>query len=282
MSGATPTSVVTSATDNLRQSNRRVLVVGARASGKTTFSMSASRCAGLTLPAPGEVRETIACNDTLVIQGDNEGIMGAMDAGLEPKFVVDMTAVPDWSGYTKRLSQALHELERPLHDGTIRVVIIDLGLPAKLIDRSIDPSVQKDWKLVANEGARLFRALSGLRGVTVIGNAQIKASVGMVNEAQATADAATAKAIGGERSTFTVDLPKGIAALWLDNCSFVFTREARRVKGRDGNTTRAFRTLTQSSSKYEAKSRAESKLAPTEDGKHTLHALLTRAYGEGL
>lgn len=275
-------SVITTAVENLKQSNRRVLVVGARASGKTTFSLSASRFAGDTLPAAGEVRKRVMCHDTLVIQGDNEGIMGGMDAGLEPAYVLDMTAVNDWAGYTKRLIMGLTELKGPLTDGTIKVVIIDLGWPAKLIDRSIAPEVQRDWKMVANEGARLFRALSGLAGVTVIGNAQIKASVGMANEAVASADAATAKAIGGERSTFTVDLPKGIAALWLDNCSFVFTREAKRVKDARGNTTRAFRTLTQSSSKYEAKSRAESKLAPTEPGSHTLNALLARAYGDEL
>ena len=274
-------SIITTATQNLKHSNRRVLVVGARASGKTTLSMSASRYAGDTLPAAGEVRPRVVCEDTLVIQSDNEGIMGAMDAGLEPKYVLDMTAVSDWAAYTKRLAEGLTELKGPLTNGTIRVVIIDLAGPAKLIDRSIDPSVQKDWKLVANEGARLFRSLSGLAGVTVIGNAQIKAAVSMVNEAQATADAATAKAIGGERSTFTVDLPKGIASPWLDNCSFVLTREARRVKDARGNVVRAYRTLTQSSSRFEAKSRAESKLAPTEAGHHTLHALLTRAYGDG-
>lgn len=275
-------AIITSATDNLKHSNRRLLVVGPRASGKTTLSLSASKHAPDTLPGPGEVCERIVCDDVLVIQGDNEGIMGAMDVGLEPGHVADMTMVKDWAGYKTRLAQVLTEMKPKFDDGSVRVVIIDLGFPARLIDRSIDPSVQKDWKLVATEGGTLFRALSGLRGVTVIGNAQIKASVTMVNEAQVTADAAAAKAIGGERSTFTVDLPKGIASHWLDNCSLVLAREAKRVKDRNGNPTRAFRTHTQSSAKFEAKSRAGSKLSPTEPGDRSLRSLLARAYGEGL
>ncbi len=275
-------SIVTSATENLKQSNRRLLVVGPRASGKTTLSLSASKYAPDVLPAPGATTERIVCEDVLVIQGDNEGIMGAMDAGLEPGHVADMTMVKDWAAYKTRLAQVLTEMKPKFDDGTIGVIIIDLGFPARLIDRSIDPSVQKDWKMVATEGGVLFRALSGLRGVTVIGNAQIKASVSMANETQVTADAATAKAIGGERSTFTVDLPKGIAAHWLDNCSLVLAREAKRVKGRDGTLTRTFRTHTQSSAKFEAKSRAGSKLAPTEPGDRALRSMLACAYGEGL
>lgn len=207
--------------------------------------------------------------------------MGAMDAGLEPGMVLDTTDCNDWDAYQQRLAGGLRELERPLFDGTIKVVVIDLSWPAKLIDRSIDPSVQKDWKMVANEGGRLFRALSGLRGVTVIGVSQIKAS-SSPGETQQSIDAGTAKAIGGERSTFTIDLPKGIATMWLDNCSFVFTREAKRVRDKMGNTTREFRTLTQSSSKFEAKSRAGSKLAPTEPGNRSLYSLLQSVYGEAL
>jgi len=269
-------SLIKTASESLKTANRRILVVGPRGTGKTTFSVSASRHAGDTVG--GQSR---SCADVLLIQGDNEGVMGAMDAGLTPGMVLDTTDCDSWDAYQKRLAGGLRELERPLFDGTIKVVIIDLAWPAKLIDRSIDPSVQKDWKLVANEGARLFRALSGLRGVTVIGNSQIKAS-SAPGESQQSIDAGTAKAIGGERSTFTIDLPKGIATMWLDNCSFVFTREAKRVKDPRGNIKREFRTLTQSSSRFEAKSRAESKLAPTEPGDRSLYALLCAAYGEAL
>lgn len=272
-------SLVLSSGDALRQANRRILVTGPRSSGKTLFSVSASRLAGDTLRGVGEPSKRIVCTDTLVVQGDNEGIMGAVDGGLVPGHVLDMCASKDWKGYQTRLIEGFRELETKLKDGTIRVLIIDLGFPAKLIDRAIDPAVQKDWKLVAIEGARLFNLLSCLRGVTVIGNCQIKAAMAP-GETITSADASTAKALGGERSTFTPDLPKGIASSWLDNASFVFAREAKRVKGANGNTTRTFKTFTQSSGKFEAKSRAESLLAPTEPGEKTLHSLLKTAYGE--
>ena len=272
-------SLIQTAQQSLKHSNRRILVTGPRATGKTTFSVSASRFAGETIRAVTDRTPPIECADTLIIQGDNEGVMGAVDAGLVPKYILDMCACKAWKEYQDRMVAGLRELQPQLTDGTIRILIIDLAQPARLIDRAIDPNVQKDWKQVAIEGARLFAALSGLRGITVIGNAQIKAAVAP-GENMVSADAATAKAIGGERSTFTIDLPKGIASHWLDNSSFVFTREAKRVKGSNGATTRTFKTLTQSSSKFEAKSRAESLLAPTEPGEKTLHALLQTAYGD--
>lgn len=271
-------SLIVNAAENLRRSNRRILVVGPRGTGKTTFSVSASKFAGDTLT--GEPRQ---CEDVLVIQGDNEGVMGAMDAGLEPGMVLDTTDVKDWVAYQQRLVGGLRELQSPLTDGTIRVVIIDLSWPAKLIERHVDIKSIADWKLVAAEGAALFRALAGLKGVTVIGNAQVKASA-MIGEDknQLAVDASNAKAIGGERSTFTVDLPKGVGAMWLDNCSFMFAREAKRTRDKSGNPTREYRTLTQSTQKFEAKSRACSKLAATLPGERTLYSILKEVYGENI
>lgn len=269
-------SIIQTARDNLRTSNRRILVMGAKGAGKTTFSVSASHHAGDTIE--GEER---ACDDVFVVQGDTEGIMGAMGAGMVPGSVLDMTSVNTWDDYTKLLAQGLREMAPKFNDGTIKVIVVDLGWPAKLIDRQIDPSVQKDWKLVANEGGRLFRAFAGLPGITVIGNAQIKAA-SSPGETQQSIDAGSAKAVGGERSSFTIDLPKGIASLWRDNASFIFTREVKRVKDSRGNMGREFRTLTQSTARFEAASRAASTLHPTEPGSVSLHALLRRAYGVSL
>lgn len=252
--------------------------MGPRGTGKTTFSVSASKFAGERIS--GEHR---LCRDVLVIQGDNEGVMGAMDAGLEPGMVLDTTDVRDWNGYQQRLVAGLRELQTKLTDGSIRVVVIDLSWPAKLIERSVDIKSIADWKLVANEGGQLFRALAGLRGVTVIGNAQIKTSA-MIGEDRnpLAVDASNAKAIGGERSTFTIDLPKGVGAMWLDNCSFMFARESKRTRDKAGNPTREYRTLTQSTQKFEAKSRASSKLAATLPGDRSLHSILKEVYGENI
>jgi hypothetical protein len=70
-------------------SNRRIVVMGSKGTGKTTFSVSASQFAGDRIT--GEVRQ---CKDTLVIQGDSEGVMGATDAGLTPKLGPPMSS---WS-----------------------------------------------------------------------------------------------------------------------------------------------------------------------------------------
>ena len=84
--------------------------------------------------------------------------------------------------------------------------------------------------------------------------------------------------MGGERSTFTADLLKGVGALWTENSSLIFCRELRRRK-LDGKVVPEYLTHTQSNSKYEAKSRFRDVLAPTEPGDVTLNALLHRAYG---
>lgn len=269
-------SIIQTARANLKSSNRRILIMGAKGSGKTTFSVSASHHAGDTVSGPER-----ACDDVFVVQGDNEGIMGAMGSGLVPGSVLDMTGVNTWDEYTKLLAAGLREMAPKFANGTIKVIVVDLAWPAKLIDRAINPSVQKDWSLVAAEGGRLFRAFAGLPGVTVIGNAQIKAA-SSPGETQQSIDSSSAKAAGGERSSFTVDLPKGIASLWRDNASFIFTREVKRVKDAKGNVDRKFSTLTQSTARFEAASRAASALLPTEPGEISLHALLKRAYGESL
>ena len=269
-------ALVQSASESLKQSNRRILVMGPRGTGKTTLSISASSFAGPLIS--GEHR---TCKDVLLIQGDNEGVMGAMDVGLEPGLVLDMTDIDTWDLYQRKLVAGMKEVKPRIDAGEIKIIVIDLNWPARLIDKSIDPANQKDWKLVQNEGIALFRMLASLKGVTVIGNAQIKTSA-VIAETAHSENVSHAKAIGGERSTYTVDLPKGIATMWLDNCSFIFTREAKRVRDAKGNLTRELRTLTQSSNKYEAKSRACSKLKPIEPGDRSLHALLSEAYGEAL
>lgn len=285
--------LVTSAVENLRNSNRRILVVGSRGTGKTTFSVSASRAAGETITGGHR-----ACDDVLVVQGDTEGVMGAVDAGLEPGHVLDMTGVVAWDFterttaearekqwhkfYMPRLVGGLRELEDKLHDGTIKVVVVDLGFPAKLIERHVMPKEVSDWAMVAREGGRLYNAFAKLPGVAIIGNAHIKSSAvfgeGSRKGALPSAlDTAAAAAIGGERASYTVDLPKGISALWLDNASFVFTRSSKRQGDGFERTT-----ITQSTKTFEAKSRAQSKLVAKEGGEQTLHALLSRAYGAAL
>lgn len=264
--------------DSLRRSNRRIVVMGAGGTGKTTFSISASQFAGDTIPA----RDLRKCKDVAVFQGDNEGVAGAWRAGFEPAFVYDLSPIGSWSAYKSELAAALRDLKGVVDNGTVKVIVIDLAHPTRLINESIDPQVQKDWKLVAMEGMTLFRALSGLRGVTVIGNAQIKSAVGIAETAEAAA-ASNAKASGGERSTYAIDLLKGVATLWVENSSLLITRELKRTRGGSpGEVIPKFYSHTQSGAKFEAKSRFRDVLKPTEPGELTLRSLLQRAYGESL
>lgn len=273
-------SLIQTAKQSLQTSNRRILVTGPRGTGKTTFAVSASTKAGDKLV--GEVRD---CDDTLVIQGDTEGVMGAVDAGLHPGMVVDMTDCADWAAYQHRLVTVLKELATQLKDGTIKVIVIDLALPAQLIVAHVNPTSISEWQPVKTEGAKLFRAFSSLRGVTVVGICQVTSSMvlgeGTAKGAQQSAvDAATALAIGGERSTFKEDLVKGVATPWLDHTSFIFTRDSKRKRGPDGSPCKVFYTLTQSTQKFAAKSRAESILPPLLEGDRSLRSILNEVYGK--
>lgn len=272
-----PTRAV-SCGDSLRRSNRRIVVMGAGGTGKTTFSISASKYAGDTIPA----KDGRLCKDVAVLQGDNEGVAGAWRAGFEPGFVYDLSGVTTWAEYKSELAASLRDLKGIVDSGELKVIVIDLAHPTRLINAAISPEVQKDWKLVAMEGLTFFRALSGLKGVTVIGNAQIKAATGFGETPEAAA-ASNAKASGGERSTYALDLLKGIATVWVENSSLLITRELKRTRGNSpGEVVPKFFSHTQSGAKFEAKSRFRDVLAPVEPGDRTLRSLLTAAYGESL
>lgn len=286
-------SLVLSASQALRQGTRHILVMGPRGTGKTTFSVSASAHADETIGGKRRV-----CKDVLVVQGDNEGIMGAIDAGLEPAYVVDMCGVTSWdderngkrdpNSYVSRWNRARKALAAKISDGTIKVIVVDLNWPAKLIERAIMPKEIADWGLVATQGQRLFNAFNGFSGVTVIGNSQMKTTVvygeGTKRGAsEMSINTANVKAIGGERSSHTIDLAKGINAMWLDNASFVFARKSNRGKeGPDGRVPRMYHTYTQSTAMYEAKSRAQSVLNTIEPGELSMRTLLKRAYGDAI
>lgn len=291
-------ALLQSAAQSLQKSNRIIVVTGPRATGKTTFSVSASQFAGRhiegDLDENKERRRTRQCKDVLIIQGDKEGVLGAMDMGLHPAFVVDMTDCTSWTVYYQRLKDALKEAQPLVEDGTLKVVVVDLNFPAKLIERHVEDGIKrnpeqhvqlgmKDWRIVANCGLALHQVFSQLLGVTVVANAQVKASFSAM-ETAAAADAAQARAIGGERSKFSIDLPKGIATPWLDNASFMFARHLHFAKERDadGERKREYRITMQSSATYEAKSRAQNRLPRNPLGVSTLRHILEQAYGKAI
>ena len=267
-----------SARDIMRQSGHRILIMGPRGSGKTSFAVSGSRNAGDVVM--GTHRD---CSDVMVVQGDHEGIMGALDCGLEPGSVLDMVHVKSWKEYQERLLMGLRQAYKMHARGELSTIVLDLAWPARLIESEINPTQAQDWGQVKQAGQKLFAYFSHVPGVTVIGISQIKSSMVLGEDSRKGASAGTlltadARAIGGQRSNYSADLTKGVVTPWLDNCSFIFARRVRRVSDGDASK-RSFSTITQSNREFEAKSRAASTLKPTEDGNASLFSLLSRAYG---
>lgn len=283
-------SLLQSVREHFSSSARRILVVGPTGSGKTTFSVSASKFAGDTVQGGRRV-----CSDVAVLSGDNEGVLGAVDAGLVPGLIIDMTTTQYWDAlppgnkgdaaelvYKVRLQQAIAELLPKIRAGEISVVVLDLALPSRLIVDKVKPSSIADWGAVSSLGSILYTAMGALRGATVIGNNQLKSAVAAV-ENEVAAAAAEARAIGGERNRFTSDLPKGVNAIWVENSSFQFAREVRRTRTgiqKDAPIALKYLTHTVSNGRFEAKSRAHTKLKPTEPGERSLRSMLVQVYGE--
>lgn len=259
---------------SLTQSARFIVVSGSPGVGKTALSVSASDQAGDTVVH----KEPVLCTDTLIVQGDAEGVLGAVDVGLKPGYIVDMTAHENWTAYLKDLLETFKELKPKL--GTeIKYVVVDLSLVNRLIDKHVDPSVQKDWKLVAAEGIKFYQMLSTLKGVTIIGNTHLK-TASSPGESAGAANSSQAKAIGGEASTLTADLYKGVFSVWKDNASLILVRESKRKKQADGSYVSEYKTLTQSTALHEAKSRARSSLPAVLPGDMSLNAILRKVYNK--
>lgn len=268
-------SFIKSVREHIETASRVIVVIGANGSGKTSFSVSASSYAGETIDGP-----TRDCKDTVVICGDNEGAMGAVDAGLHPGGIVDLSDSETWSEYKKALVPALVELKDRIMARTIKFVVLDLGLPASLIVNHVAPQSIADWGAVAKEGAVLRQAFQRLKGATVIVNAHIKSSVAAIETDVARASA-EARASGGERATFTIDAPGSISKPWTANASFVFAREVRRKADpmrRTEPSKRIFYTHTSASPRFDVKSRAHSVLKATEPGDRSLNSMLCAVY----
>lgn len=272
-------SLLSSSGQSLKSAARVLVVLGPPGSGKTTLSVSASSFAGDTISGGHRL-----CKDLVLISGDAEGVAGAMDAGLEPRAVADLTVCETWAAYQKALASVIEELKPLVDKGEVKYVVIDLALPGKLILDHVKPQQISDWPKVAAEGMMLYKSLRYLRGATIIANSQIKSSVGAVENDVAKA-AAEAKAVGGERATFTLDLPKGIFSPWVENASLMLAREVKKQRDpmkKDAPARRVYFTHTSANARFETKSRFNSKIAPTEPGERSLNSILRDAYGENL
>lgn len=250
--------------------------MGPPGSGKSTLSASASNFAGDTLP----LAKPVVCKDVAVIQGDAEGMVGARAVGMDIPNIYDMTACRDFTSYLKQLDADLRELRAEVASGAIKYVIVDLALPNTLLQAEIKPDNQKAWGEIRYHGMMLYKRFSALAGATIIANCQIKTSEAPGETMQAAA-AQAARAVGGERNTYTADICKGVLAMWADNSSLTLSVE-RKIDRTSKERTPKTWVYTQSNGKFEAKSRFGSVLLPVEPGTRTLNSILRQVYGEAL
>jgi energy-coupling factor transporter ATP-binding protein EcfA2 len=258
----------------LRGGTRRIFIMGPTGSGKSTLSVSASEFAGDSLP----LEKRVLCKDVAVIQGDSEGMVGALAVGLDCPNIYDYSNVADYTAYERQLADDLKEIKELVRGGEVKYVIVDLGLPNTLLQSMIKPENQKAWGEIRYHGMMLYKRFSGLAGATIIANSQIKTSEAPGETIQAAA-AANARATGGERSTYTADLCKGVVSMWSDNSSLTLSVDRRIDRATKQPKTNIY---TQSNGKFEAKSRFGSVLKPVEPGSRTLHSILRQVYGEAL
>lgn len=252
---------------------RRILVGGSPGTGKTTFSYSASAHAGDTLP-----QVMVQCLDVAHLEGDIGGHEGGMDANLQPAMLFDMTVFDTWAAYEKAVMAYIVEIKEA---SEIKVLVVDLSLPTKLLVEEVKPQNPADWNKVGGMGLRFFRAFNQLSGVTIIGNSQLKSAIGIVENDVAKA-AAEAKSSGGERSTFEFDMVKSVLSPWYENGE-AFAREVKRVKEvKEGKATwkREYFTHTSTNPRFPTKSRHHSKLPPTLAGNITLWNILNKLYAK--
>lgn len=250
---------------------RRVIVSGFGGSGKSTLSVSASAFAGDTLPLP----KPVDCTDVHVLNGDSEGFYGPIDSGLTPN-VTDFTQCETWADYQKLLKVTLKEL--PVEH---KYIVVDMALPSRLIVDSVKPQSIADWGKIGSIGLDFYKEFAKLSGRTVILNCQVKPAQAAVESDTAKA-ASEAKATGGERATFALDLPKGILAPWAENASLILARAVKKEKKGTEAPVRVYTTYTSASKRLETKSRFVSKLPAELPGSMTLNAILRTCYGENV
>jgi hypothetical protein len=252
---------------------RRILVAGAGGTGKSSFSVSASRFASDTFPE----QKPVHAKDVLVFSGDVDGMRGPQDSGYMLDYVMDMSQCKSWPEYESRLAMGLNAMPKE-----VRVIVIDLALPFQLIKEHIAPENVKGWGDVAKLGMTFWRALNAVPHVTLIGNVQLTGAA-KPTESEAAITQASAKTIGGERATYAIDAVKSLINPWKENSSFILVRKAVRERDpKTGKMSLRHWTQTQGNEEYEAKSRAKSVIAPVEPGTRTLRSLLDAAYGAKL
>ncbi len=273
--------------------NRIFLITGSPKTGKTTLAVSASQFAPDTLPAkPG-----VDCDDTLVIQLDSDGTLGAADAGLFPK-VLDLSGAGGYENIDKELAKAIPMIREAVTKGEIRNVCIDLtvldreirlyaagdrgGAKSSLGNADVTLSGDVNWNLVSARGLTLMRAFKTLP-CTVIGMAHLRRTDNNYflkdGEKKAVEKVNDIRGIAGDKAQFTADLSKGVYDPWVHACSGIFVTEVRQVQVGSGlkpKIEKQYVTHTGATPEFEAGARRSSVLQGMET--RSLNAILRDMY----
>lgn len=276
------------ANEVIKNSTRRINILGLGGTGKTTFSHSMSEYAGDII---GQFKDApVTCKDTVVFCGDNEGIKGAMDAGLVPGYVSDLTSCETWDEYLKIMTSDINELLPLVASKQIKVVIVDMALPAQLMIDKVDPTQIKDWASVRTLALTFYNMLGAMKGATIITNIQLKPLT--VIDSQKNPDAAAAQRAaqdavsgGGERNTFGADLAKPIYKIFHENASYTFSRDTKRIFNpmkKTNSVSVKFITHCSPNGRFDAKNRSLNQISGEQPGERTLRSIMKEIYGENL
>lgn len=259
----------------------RVLVVmGAKSTGKTTFTVTGSAHAPAKLPTTPRV----ACHDVVLLQNDTNGVLGPYAIGLEP-LVVDLSDAQSMQDWDKRFNEAFKELQPLFAARKLSILGIDFSMMDKLwrdlYIAQAETDSPKNWDSVGAKSLAVYRMLRRLPNATIVCMTHVNVPAEIASKQDPNVlvrqqEARDAQAVGGQRATTTTDLSKSAKGPWWANADAILTM--RRKKLSDGKFDYVVRVAP--SNKVEAGGRWES-LFSAEEPAH-LRTLLKKVYGDAI
>jgi hypothetical protein len=285
-------------------SKSTTLLASLKGTGKTTFLASMSKNVPDTfeeLLKQSKEGKVFDCSDVVSLQGETDGDLGALNAGMKMR-VIDLTDdYFNWNEYMTLLVKHLSALLPEVRAGSVRAIGVDLG-PAsqalqsyasgnrttlKSLTANPDASFLADqsvWNSIAAQGLQFFNLLRTMP-CHIVGMAHLKVlDAGMRTMKAAAADIERNQlerqirsASEGADYAYTPDLMKGILAPWSNHSSQIFIpRKANVNVGTAANPKWEGRYYVQTAADdfAYAMCRAQSLVAPKET--RTFNAILNQ------
>jgi len=230
-------------------SKSTTLLASLKGTGKTTFLASMSKSVPDTfaeLLKQTKEGKIFDCSDVVSLQGETDGDLGALNAGMKMR-VIDLTdSYFNWSEFSALMTKELEKLRPDCVAGRIRAIGVDLG-PAsqalqsyasgnrttlKSLTSNPDASFSADqnvWNAISAQGFLFFNQLRTMP-CHIVGMAHLKVlDAGMRTNKASAADIERNQlerqirsASEGADYAYTPDLMKGILAPWNNHSSQIF------------------------------------------------------------